>query len=76
MNRYIAVLGEFNCRGATWNNIERKNIFHQTKSESLTGYIRGRDIHLITEVAMDPNGIVSVQFIITEVVNSSPYHIM
>lgn len=54
MNKYGGVLGVYNCQGAAWNSIERKNTFHQTKSESLTGYIRGRDVHLIAEVAMDP----------------------
>ena len=45
----------YNCQGAAWNSIERKNTFHQTKSDSLTGYIRGRDVHLIAEAATEPN---------------------
>ncbi|XP_027179116.1 probable galactinol--sucrose galactosyltransferase 6 [Coffea eugenioides] len=54
MNKYTGVLGVYNCQGAAWNTVERKNTFHQTKSEAITGYIRGRDVHLIAEVAMDP----------------------
>lgn len=54
MNKHTGVLGVYNCQGAAWNSVERKNTFHQTGSESLTGYIRGRDVHLIAEVAMDP----------------------
>jgi len=36
------------------SSVERKN-FHQTTTEALTGTIRGRDVHLITEATMDPN---------------------
>ncbi|KAK4481959.1 hypothetical protein RD792_012872, partial [Penstemon davidsonii] len=55
MNKYTGVLGVYNCQGAAWNSIERKNTFHQTKSVEITGYIRGRDVHLISEVALDSN---------------------
>ena len=55
MNKFTGVLGVYNCQGAAWNNTERKNTFHQTKNEVLTGAIRGRDVHLIAEAAMDPN---------------------
>lgn len=54
MNKYTGVLGVYNCQGAAWNSIERKNTFHQTKTEALTGYIRGRDVHLISEAIADP----------------------
>ncbi|CAK9136478.1 unnamed protein product [Ilex paraguariensis] len=55
MNKYTGVLGVYNCQGAAWNSVERKNTFHQTKSEAISGYVRGRDVHLIAEVAMDSN---------------------
>lgn len=55
MNKYSGVLGVYNCQGAAWNSVERKNTFHQTKSEAITGYVRGRDIHLISDVAPDSN---------------------
>ncbi|KAJ0091515.1 hypothetical protein Patl1_13890 [Pistacia atlantica] len=55
MNKYTGVLGVYNCQGAAWNTAARKNTFHQTKSEALTGQIRGRDVHLIAEAATDPN---------------------
>ncbi|KAF8036642.1 hypothetical protein BT93_C2386 [Corymbia citriodora subsp. variegata] len=54
MNKYTGVLGIYNCQGAAWNSMERKNTFHQTKTEAITGYIRGRDVHLISEAATDP----------------------
>ncbi|KAL0345282.1 UNVERIFIED_CONTAM: putative galactinol--sucrose galactosyltransferase 6 [Sesamum radiatum] len=55
MNKYTGVLGVYNCQGAAWNSVERKNTFHQTKSEAITGYVRGRDVHLISDVALDSN---------------------
>ncbi|GLU09644.1 hypothetical protein SLE2022_264930 [Rubroshorea leprosula] len=55
MNKYTGVLGIYNCQGAAWNSAARKNTFHQTKSETLTGHVRGRDVHLIAEAAIDPN---------------------
>ncbi|KAL3824516.1 hypothetical protein ACJIZ3_020545 [Penstemon smallii] len=55
VNKYTGVLGVYNCQGAAWNSIERKNTFHQTKSEAITGYVRGRDVHHISDVALDSN---------------------
>ncbi|XP_044464769.1 probable galactinol--sucrose galactosyltransferase 6 [Mangifera indica] len=53
MNKYTGVLGVYNCQGAAWNTAARKNTFHQTKNNALTGQIRGRDVHLIAEAAVD-----------------------
>ena len=53
MNKYTGVLGVYNCQGAAWNSTERKNTFHRTKTEAITGYIRGRDVHFIAEVSID-----------------------
>ncbi|KAK9210215.1 hypothetical protein WN944_002585 [Citrus x changshan-huyou] len=55
MNKYTGVLGVYNCQGAAWNKTERKNTFHETTSDAITGQIRGRDVHLIAEAATDPN---------------------
>ncbi|EEF30440.1 hydrolase, hydrolyzing O-glycosyl compounds, putative [Ricinus communis] len=55
MNKHTGVLGVYNCQGAAWNCVERKNTFHETKSEALTGAIKGRDVHLIAEAATDSN---------------------
>lgn len=62
MNKYTGVLGVYNCQGAAWNSVERKNTFHQTRSEAITGYVRGRDVHLISDVSLDSdwNGNVSL----------------
>lgn len=55
MNKFTGVLGVYNCQGAAWSSTERKNTFHQTTTEALTGTIRGRDVHLVAEAATDPN---------------------
>jgi len=54
MNKYTGVLGIYNCQGAAWNSMERKNTFHQTSSDAITGFVRGRDVHFIANVALDP----------------------
>lgn len=55
MNKYTGVLGLYNCQGAAWSSTERKNIFHETQPNAITGMVRGRDVHLITEAAVDPS---------------------
>lgn len=55
MNKYTGVIGVYNCQGAAWNAVEKKNTFHQTKSEAITGHIKGRDVHLISDAALDSN---------------------
>ncbi|KAK4762334.1 hypothetical protein SAY86_008102 [Trapa natans] len=53
MNKYTGVLGVYNCQGAAWNVAERKNTFHETTSGAIIGNVRGRDVHLIAEAAVD-----------------------
>ncbi|KAK3039994.1 hypothetical protein RJ639_027184 [Escallonia herrerae] len=55
MNKYTGVLGVYNCQGAAWSSSERKNTFHETGSNSLTGFVRGCDVHFIADVALDPD---------------------
>ncbi|KAF8393158.1 hypothetical protein HHK36_021399 [Tetracentron sinense] len=55
MNKYTGVLGVYNCQGAAWSSMERKNMYHQTGAEALTGVVRGRDVHLITDASTDPD---------------------
>lgn len=55
MNKYTGVLGVYNCQGAAWSAVERKTTFHKTNTEAITGYIRGRDVHFISEAALDPS---------------------
>uniref|UniRef100_A0A7C9A9P1 galactinol--sucrose galactosyltransferase n=2 Tax=Opuntia streptacantha TaxID=393608 RepID=A0A7C9A9P1_OPUST len=54
MNKYTGVLGVYNCQGAAWSSSEKKNILLPTRHDAITGVIRGRDVHLINEAAVDP----------------------
>ncbi|CAI8610360.1 unnamed protein product [Vicia faba] len=53
MNAYGGVLGVYNCQGAAWSDTEKKNAFHHADSAAITGYIRGRDVHLISEAVVE-----------------------
>ncbi|MBA0610656.1 hypothetical protein Godav_011472, partial [Gossypium davidsonii] len=54
MNKYSGVLVVYNCQGAAWNSAARKNTFHQTKTDSLSGHVKAHDVHLISEASLDP----------------------
>ncbi|XP_073278885.1 probable galactinol--sucrose galactosyltransferase 6 isoform X2 [Primulina huaijiensis] len=55
INKYTGILGVYNCQGAAWNSVERMNTFHQTNSEAITGHVKGQDVHLISDIALDSN---------------------
>ncbi|PWA45249.1 raffinose synthase family protein [Artemisia annua] len=55
MNKYTGVIGVYNCQGAAWNNIERKNTFHETGNDAITGLVRAHDVHLIADAAVGPD---------------------
>ncbi|KAI3982129.1 hypothetical protein MKX01_019035 [Papaver californicum] len=54
INKHTGVLGVYNCQGAAWSTVERKNVSHPTGTNALTGVIRGEDVHLISDIAADP----------------------
>ncbi|KAF6158146.1 hypothetical protein GIB67_014940 [Kingdonia uniflora] len=54
MNKYTGVLGVYNCQGAAWSTIEKKNTFHITGKEPLAGTVRSHDVHLIAEATSNP----------------------
>ncbi|XP_071723613.1 probable galactinol--sucrose galactosyltransferase 6 [Rutidosis leptorrhynchoides] len=53
MNKYTGVLGVYNCQGAAWSSLERKNAFHPTTTDAITSSVRGRDVHLISEASVN-----------------------
>ncbi|KAJ0984748.1 hypothetical protein J5N97_003104 [Dioscorea zingiberensis] len=53
MNKYTGVLGVYNCQGAAWSSMEKKNMFHHTGNEALSCAVKGDDVHLISEAALD-----------------------
>lgn len=57
MNIYTGVLGVFNCQGAAWSNLHKKNVFHDTTPNAISGSIHADDVHLLAEAAeSDWNG--------------------
>ncbi|KAF8733048.1 hypothetical protein HU200_015409 [Digitaria exilis] len=54
MNKFTGVLGVYNCQGAAWSSVEKKNIFHQTGTEALTCGVKASDVHHISEASTDP----------------------
>jgi len=54
MNKFTGVLGVYNCQGAAWSSVEKKNTFHQTGTEALTCGVKGSDVHHISEASTDP----------------------
>ncbi|XP_071717440.1 probable galactinol--sucrose galactosyltransferase 6 [Rutidosis leptorrhynchoides] len=55
MNKYTGVIGVYNCQGAAWNSIERKNTFHETQPDAISGTIKACDVHLIGDTAVGPD---------------------
>ncbi|KAF2925428.1 probable galactinol--sucrose galactosyltransferase 6 [Oryza sativa Japonica Group] len=53
MNKFTGVLGVYNCQGAAWSSVEKKNIFHKTGAEALSCGVKGSDVHLIADAATD-----------------------
>lgn len=58
MNKFTGVLGVYNCQGAAWSAVEKKNVFHEMKSAVVTGAVKAGDVHLLAEavVGSDWNG--------------------
>ncbi|PIA42355.1 hypothetical protein AQUCO_02000068v1 [Aquilegia coerulea] len=55
MNKYTGVIGVYNCQGAAWSDVWKKNMFHKTQGDVLTGAVKGSDVHLIGEAATEAN---------------------
>ena len=49
MNKYTRVLVVFNCHGAAWSNVDKKNVFHEKNPTTLSGSVRAQDVHLLEE---------------------------
>ncbi|KAI5397081.1 U4/U6-U5 snRNP complex subunit lsm8 [Lathyrus oleraceus] len=57
LNKCCGVVGVFNCQGAGWCKIEKKNRIHCETPETLTGSVCTSDVDLIAQVAgADWNG--------------------
>ncbi|KAG8385956.1 hypothetical protein BUALT_Bualt03G0099100 [Buddleja alternifolia] len=53
LNDHNGVLGVFNCQGAAWCKIGKKNLIHDEKPCTITGIIRAKDVDYLPRVASD-----------------------
>ncbi|XXG53315.1 hypothetical protein AAC387_Pa03g1425 [Persea americana] len=52
-NDYSGVLGVFNCQGAGWCRVGKKNLIHNEQPGTVTGIIRSRDVCCSPKIAGD-----------------------
>ncbi|KAL2633967.1 hypothetical protein R1flu_005446 [Riccia fluitans] len=53
MNLFGGVIGAFNCQGAGWCKINKKNSIHETSPSAVTGSVSATDVHSLVKVADD-----------------------
>ncbi|XP_010272527.1 PREDICTED: probable galactinol--sucrose galactosyltransferase 1 [Nelumbo nucifera] len=51
LNDFSGVMGVFNCQGAAWCTVRKKNMIHDEKTSSITGIIRSKDVDHIHKIA-------------------------
>ncbi|KAK1293491.1 putative galactinol--sucrose galactosyltransferase 1 [Acorus calamus] len=53
LNEHCGVLGVFNCQGAGWCRVGKKNLIHDEQPGTITGVIRAKDVEYLPRVAKD-----------------------
>lgn len=53
LNKFSGVMGVFNCQGAGWCKVEKKNLIHDEQPGTVTGVIRAKDVDYLSRVADD-----------------------
>ncbi|XP_015881674.3 probable galactinol--sucrose galactosyltransferase 1 [Ziziphus jujuba] len=51
LNNFTGVVGVFNCQGAGWCKVSKKNLIHDENPETITGIIRAKDVDHLPKVA-------------------------
>ncbi|KAK4278229.1 hypothetical protein QN277_016101 [Acacia crassicarpa] len=51
LNDFSGVVGVFNCQGAGWCKVEKKNLIHDKNPGTITGVIRAKDVGSLSKVA-------------------------
>jgi len=51
LNEHSGVIGAFNCQGAGWCRVGKKNLVHDEQPGTVTGVIRARDVDYLAKVA-------------------------
>ncbi|RVW50133.1 putative galactinol--sucrose galactosyltransferase 1 [Vitis vinifera] len=53
LNDFSGVVGVFNCQGAGWCRVGKKNLIHDEQPGTITGVIRAKDVDYLPRVADD-----------------------
>ncbi|XP_040988012.1 probable galactinol--sucrose galactosyltransferase 1 [Juglans microcarpa x Juglans regia] len=53
LNEFSGVVGVFNCQGAGWCRVGKKNLIHNEHPDTITGVIRAKDVEFLPRVADD-----------------------
>ncbi|KAK3009637.1 LOW QUALITY PROTEIN: hypothetical protein RJ639_015176 [Escallonia herrerae] len=53
LNDFNGVVGVFNCQGAGWCKVGKKNLIHNEKPDTITGIIRAKDVDYLPKVVND-----------------------
>jgi len=51
LNKHTGVLGVFNCQGAGWCRVDKKNLIHDSQPKTISGAIRSMDVDYLPEIA-------------------------
>ncbi|CAO2202353.1 unnamed protein product [Urochloa humidicola] len=51
LNEHSGVIGAFNCQGAGWYQVGKKNLVHDEQPGTVTGIIQARDVEYLAMVA-------------------------
>ncbi|CAO2184082.1 unnamed protein product [Urochloa humidicola] len=51
LNEHSGVIGAFNCQGAGWCKVGKKNLVHDEQPGTVTGIIRAQDVGYLAKVA-------------------------
>ncbi|KAE8098917.1 hypothetical protein FH972_016943 [Carpinus fangiana] len=53
LNEFSGVVGVFNCQGAGWCKVGKKNLIHDEHPGTISGVIRAKDVNYLPRVADD-----------------------
>lgn len=53
LNKHTGLVGVFNCQGAGWCKVEKKNRIHDKSPTALSGSVRSIDVDLLPRIADD-----------------------
>lgn len=51
LNKHTGVLGVFNCQGAGWCRVDKKNLIHDSQPKTISGAIRSMDVDYLPKIA-------------------------